>query len=57
MCNLTSLKEGILWDPFCGSGTILMEAAVLGFDIIGTDIDLRALESANRTHSGYLRRV
>lgn len=48
MCNLTSLKEGILWDPFCGSGTVLMEGAVLGFDVMGTDIDLRALESANK---------
>lgn len=48
MCNLTSLKEGLLWDPFCGSGTVLMEAAILGFDVMGTDIDLRALESANR---------
>ncbi len=48
MCNLTGLKEGILWDPFCGSGTVLMEATMLGFDVIGTDIDLRALESANK---------
>lgn len=47
MCNLTGLKNGILWDPFCGSGTILMEAAVLGFDVLGSDIDLRALESVN----------
>lgn len=48
MCNLTGLKEGLLWDPFCGSGTILMEAAVLGFDILGSDIDLGALESVNK---------
>ena len=47
MCNLTGLKEGIIWDPFCGSGTILMEAAVLGFDILGSDIDLGAIESVN----------
>ena len=48
LCNLTGLKEGILWDPFCGSGTVLMEASVLGFDVLGTDIDIRALESANK---------
>lgn len=48
MCNLTALREGIIWDPFCGSGTILMEAAVLGFDILGTDIDLMALDSLSR---------
>lgn len=48
MCNLTGYKEGIIWDPFCGSGTVLMEAAVLGFDILGTDIDLGALEIADK---------
>ncbi len=48
MCNLTGIKEGIIWDPFCGSGTILMEAAVLGFDILGTDIDLIALDSLSK---------
>jgi len=48
MCNLTGLRSGILWDPFCGSGTVLMEAAVLGFDILGSDIDLGALESADK---------
>lgn len=43
MCNLTGMKDGIVWDPFCGSGTILMEAAMLGFDILGSDIDQRAV--------------
>ncbi|MGI6423027.1 MAG: TRM11 family SAM-dependent methyltransferase [Candidatus Dojkabacteria bacterium] len=47
MCNLVGLKDGIIWDPFCGSGTILMEAAVLGFDILGTDIDQRAISNSH----------
>jgi len=47
MCNLTGLQSGIIWDPFCGSGTILMEAAVLGFDVLGSDIDVNALNFAN----------
>lgn len=47
MCNLTGLKDGIIWDPFCGSGTVLMEAAMLGFDILGTDIDHKALTDTN----------
>ncbi len=47
MCNLTGLQSGIVWDPFCGSGTILMEAAVLGFDVLGSDIDVNALNLAN----------
>jgi tRNA G10 N-methylase Trm11 len=48
MCNLAGLKEGVVWDPFCGSGTILMEATMLGLDVIGSDIDLRALEASNK---------
>ena len=43
MVNLTGLKNGVIWDPFCGSGTLLMEAAVLGFDFLASDIDPRAV--------------
>jgi tRNA G10 N-methylase Trm11 len=42
MVNLSLPKsegKGILLDPFCGIGTILQEAALIGFDILGTDID------------------
>ncbi|MCX6814949.1 MAG: hypothetical protein NTY20_04860 [Candidatus Aenigmarchaeota archaeon] len=38
MVNLTGAK-GLLLDPFCGMGTILQEASLMGFDILGTDID------------------
>jgi tRNA G10 N-methylase Trm11 len=37
-------KEKVIWDPFCGSGTILMEALMLGYTVIGTDIDPEAVE-------------
>jgi tRNA (guanine10-N2)-dimethyltransferase len=43
MVNFTGLKDGTIWDPFCGSGTILMEAAVLGYNFVGSDIDENAL--------------
>jgi tRNA (guanine10-N2)-dimethyltransferase len=43
MVNFTGLKEGTIWDPFCGSGTILMEAAVLGYNFLGSDADENAL--------------
>jgi len=43
MVNFTGLKEGTIWDPFCGSGTILMEAAVLGYNFLGSDTDENAL--------------
>jgi tRNA G10 N-methylase Trm11 len=48
MCNLTSQKDGILWDPFCGSGTVLMEASLLGFDILGTDVDTQAVQNTDK---------
>lgn len=35
-----------LYDPFCGSGTILAEAKMLGHTVIGSDISARAVEDA-----------
>lgn len=43
MVNFTGLKDGTIWDPFCGSGTVLMEAAVLGYNFLGSDVDENAL--------------
>ncbi|MBR9690776.1 methyltransferase domain-containing protein [Candidatus Woesearchaeota archaeon] len=37
--NLTGKIKGKLLDPFCGSGGILIEAGVMGFDIVGYDIE------------------
>ncbi len=37
--NLTGLKKGILLDPFCGTGGILIEAGLMGFKVVGSDID------------------
>ena len=38
-------RNGILLDPFCGSGTIVTEAAILGFrQVIGGDLEKRAVE-------------
>lgn len=45
MLNLAQIPDGgCVWDPFCGSGTILMEALVLGYSAIGSDIDSDAIE-------------
>ncbi len=52
LLRLTRLEEvapeGALLDPFCGSGTILIEAATLfpRYALYGSDIDPRALEGA-----------
>jgi tRNA G10 N-methylase Trm11 len=46
MINLTGPnRQRTLLDPFCGSGTILQEAALMQFDkIIGTDISPQAIK-------------
>lgn len=33
-------------DPFCGTGVILQEALLMGFDVVGTDIDKRMVDYA-----------
>lgn len=44
MVNLSQVRDGgILWDPFCGSGTILLESLVSGINVLGSDIDEKAL--------------
>lgn len=37
--NLTGLTKGKLLDPFCGSGGILVEAALMGFKVKGSDLE------------------
>lgn len=50
MLNLSGLspekdEDAVILDPFCGSGTVLMEAYNLGFKhLIGSDISSRAIE-------------
>jgi tRNA G10 N-methylase Trm11 len=34
----------LLLDPFCGTGVILQEAAIMGYDCLGTDIDQRMVQ-------------
>jgi tRNA G10 N-methylase Trm11 len=47
MINLAGrdLDDAVLLDPFCGSGTVLMEAALMGCtQLIGSDISEKAIE-------------
>lgn len=44
-----------VWDPFCGSGTILCEAAERGHEVWGTDNDDEAVEAARENVSTVRR--
>jgi tRNA G10 N-methylase Trm11 len=50
MINLAKISQNsTLLDPFCGSGTILSEAAIMGYkNLIGTDISERAIEDTRK---------
>lgn len=50
MINLTQApREGVFMDPFCGSGTVLQEAIILGYkNIVGSDISQNAISYTNR---------
>ncbi len=49
MINFAKIPEGgILWDPFCGTGNILLEGMDLGYNVLGSDIDEKSLEGAKK---------
>lgn len=45
-----SAKSGVL-DPFCGTGVILQEALLMGFDAYGTDLEDRMIDYSNENLS------
>lgn len=47
MVNLSGARREIL-DPFCGAGGILIEAALCGLRVTGSDIDAAMLQRARR---------
>ncbi len=42
-----------IWDPFCGSGTVVNEAMRLGVDAVGTDINPKMVAAALANASMY----
>src|SRR3989338_7924655 len=49
LINLSQAKEdGKLLDPFCGSGTVLQEALLMGIDAIGMDSDSITIHHARK---------
>jgi tRNA (guanine10-N2)-dimethyltransferase len=60
MINLSELKEGkTLCDPFCGTGTILLEAESMGIKSIGVDFDPRMcnITRENLAVNGFMSKV
>lgn len=49
MVNLAEVPDGgTIIDPFCGSGTVLQEAMLLGYKVIGSDISKDAVEDTRQ---------
>lgn len=55
LINLSGIASGSVYDPMCGTGCILLEAAQMGFKIIGSDIDPVLLKMCrqNLAHFGF----
>lgn len=54
MINLAGLRdqEAVIVDPFCGSGTILTEAILMGYkNLFGSDVSLKAVEDTRKNIS------
>lgn len=62
MCNL-ALQEvaldshPIVYDPFCGTGTILMEALELGCQPVGSDLDAQAVGMARQNLDWFIGQI
>ena len=60
MVNLSRLKEGnVICDPFCGTGTILLQAESMGISSIGIDFDkiMCKITKKNLAANGFGSRV
>ncbi|MBI5221213.1 MAG: hypothetical protein HY979_00200 [Candidatus Magasanikbacteria bacterium] len=49
MINLAQAPAGaVILDPFCGSGTILQEAVLFGYQVIGSDVSDKAVKDTKK---------
>ncbi|MBL7051478.1 MAG: hypothetical protein ISS01_00145 [Nanoarchaeota archaeon] len=49
MLNLSEVKKGdVVLDPFCGIGTILQEAMIMGVNVIGIDNEIWCVEASKK---------
>ncbi len=53
LVNLSGIKQGALYDPFCGIGGILLEAGLLGYQLLGSDLSEDMLMRCNENLKFY----
>jgi tRNA (guanine10-N2)-dimethyltransferase len=55
LVNLSRVKEGeVLLDPFCGTGSVLIEASIIGINTIGMDISMKMCRGALNNLKHYM---
>ena len=58
MCNQGHVKNGsIIFDPFCGTGSLLISAAHYGAITYGSDIDIRVLKGYNKNYKNITKQM
>jgi tRNA (guanine10-N2)-methyltransferase len=54
MANLAGVKEDdLVFDPFVGTGSLLVAAAVMGAHVVGSDIDFMMLHGRTRSSRAF----
>ena len=54
LVNLACVKKGsTILDPFCGTGGILIEAGLMGMNLLGSDIDSRMAAGCKKNLESY----
>lgn len=54
LVNLSCItKDDILYDPFCGTGGILIEAGLIGIRVIGSDISTKMVQGTKKNLSSF----
>jgi len=48
LINLTGLNVSTVLDPFCGTGVVLQEALLMGYNTYGSDIEQRMVDYSNK---------
>jgi tRNA (guanine10-N2)-dimethyltransferase len=56
LANIAGARPGrTLLDPMCGTGGLLLEAALVGADVVGVDAQRKMVRGARENLAGYLR--